>query len=125
MFIFLFTDLRARRRPHLLGRTLDDSAVKKAANIITFNITLIFVSAVFISAIQPLPITDVIFEVFSAMGTVGMSTGITRLLLPLSKCMIIILMFCGRVGSVTLASAFLEKRAEPLITYPTEEIKLG
>lgn len=125
MFIFLFTALRARRRPQLFGRTLKDTAVKKAANIITFNLSLIFASALLISFIQQLPIADLLVEVFSAMGTVGMSTGITRMLTPVSKCVIIALMFCGRVGSVTLASAFLEKRAEPKVAYPTEEISLG
>ena len=125
MFIFLFTALRARRRPQLFGRALNDSAVKKAATVITFNCSLIFISALLISVFQNVPVTDLLLEVFSAMGTVGMSTGLTRSLVPLSKCVIIVLMFCGRVGSVTLASAFLEKRAEPKVTYPTEDISIG
>ena len=125
MFIFLFTALRSRRRSHLFGRTLNENAVKKAANIITFNSSLIFISVLIITCLQALPLTDVFLEVFSAMGTVGMSTGLTRMLSPISQCVIIFLMFCGRVGSVTLASAFLEKRAEPKISYPTEEISLG
>ena len=125
VFIYLFTALRARRRPQILGRTLHEDAIKKAAGIITFNLSLIFIASLVITAVQQLSLADVLFESFSAMGTVGMSTGITRSLIPVSKCMIMLLMFCGRVGSVTLASAFLEKRAEPAISYPTEEISLG
>ncbi len=125
MFIFLFTALRARKRPQLLGRSLNDAAVKKAANIITFNISLIVISLLLISFLQPVSFSDLLLEIFSAMGTVGMSTGFTRMLSPIAKCIVIVLMFCGRVGSVTLASAFLEKRAEPKIAYPTEEISLG
>ena len=125
VLIYLFTDLRARRRPQLLGRSLNDAAVKKASGIITFNLSLAVFAAVAITAAQRLPVSDVLFEVFSAIGTVGMSTGVTRALSPFSLCMIMLLMFCGRVGSVTLASAFLEKRAEPRIQCPEEEIRLG
>ena len=125
MFIFLFTALRARKRPQLLGRSLHDAAIKKSANIITFNLSLIILSLLVISFVQPVSLPDLLLEMFSAMGTVGMSTGFTRLLSPIAKCVVIVLMFCGRVGSVTLASAFLEKRAEPKVAYPTEEIKLG
>ncbi len=125
VLLFLFSGLRAKKRPLIFGRTLNENAVKKASGIITFNLLLIIVSGVVITAVQPLPLPDVLFEVFSAMGTVGMSTGITRALAPVSKLMIMLLMFCGRVGSVTLASAFLEKRAEPPIRYPVEEISLG
>ena len=125
MFIFLFTALRARKRPQLFGRSLDDAAIKKAANIITFNVSLIVISLLLISFLQPVSFPDLLLEIFSAMGTVGMSTGFTRMLSPIAKCVVIVLMFCGRVGSVTLASAFLEKRAEPKISYPTEQITLG
>ncbi|MBQ7638699.1 MAG: Trk family potassium uptake protein [Clostridia bacterium] len=125
VFIFLFTSLRARRRPMLFGRSLSDEAVKKASGVICFNAALIFIGAVIITAVQNLSLGDVLFETFSAMGTVGMTTGITRTLAPISKCVIIVLMFFGRVGSVTLASAFFEKRAEPRVMYPVEEISIG
>ena len=124
-FLFLFSGLRARKRVTVFGRTLDESAVKKASGVICFNLSLIFISSVLITCLQNIPLTDVLFEVFSAMGTVGMTTGITRELLPLSQCIIMLLMFCGRVGSVTLASAFLERRAEAHISYPVEEIRIG
>ncbi len=125
MFLFMFSEMRARRQAQLFGRTVSDAAGKKAASIITFNLALILSASVVITAVQPLPLRDVLFETFSAMGTVGMTTGVTRSLAPVSRCMIMLLMFCGRVGSVALASAFLEKRAENGIRFPVEEIKLG
>ena len=54
-----------------------------------------------------------------------MTTGITRDLPMIGKILIMALMFCGRVGSVTLASALLEKRVRPKIQYPKEEINIG
>ena len=124
-FLFLFSGLRARKRVTLFGRTIDESAVKKASGVICFNLSLIFIAAVLITAVQRLQLSDVLFETFSAMGTVGMTTGITRELTSVSQAAVMFLMFCGRVGSVTLASAFLERRAEAQVRYPTEEIRIG
>ena len=125
VFIFLFAGLRAKRSPQLFGRTLRDDTVRKASGVICFNFSLIFLATLLITAVQPLAIGDVLFETFSAMGTVGMTTGITRALLPVSRLAIMVLMFSGRVGSVTLASAFLEKRAAPKVNYPAEDINIG
>lgn len=52
---------------------------------------------------QPFSLSDVMFEVFSAMGTVGMSAGITRDVCMASRMMLVFLMFCGRIGSLTFA----------------------
>ena len=74
---------------------------------------------------QTLPLTDVLFEAFSAIGTVGMSTGVTRSLSQFSRAVIIFLMYCGRVGSISFAVALLEKKALPPVTLPQERITIG
>ena len=89
------------------------------------NLLLALAGALVISAVQTIPLTDVLFETFSAIGTAGMTTGITRDLLPLSQAVIIFLMYCGRVGSISFAVALLEKRALPPVTLPQEEITIG
>ena len=68
---------------------------------------------------------DVLFETFSAIGTVGMTTGITRSLAPLSQYIIILLMYTGRIGSVSFALALLERRARPHILPVEEKIVIG
>lgn len=68
---------------------------------------------------------DIFFEVFSAIGTVGMSTGITRELNQAARVIIMILMFCGRVGSLSFALTFLQKKKDPPVYYPAEEISVG
>lgn len=68
------------------------------------NFIFIFISAIALFDMQPqLPMQDVFFEIFSALGTVRISTGITRQLTMLSKIVIVLLMYCDRVGSSTLA----------------------
>jgi trk system potassium uptake protein TrkH len=74
-----------------------------------------------ILTIQQLPTIDVFFETVSAIGTVGLSTGITRSLLPLSKVIIIFLMFCGRIGSITLVASLASVKKEVPKTRNLEE----
>lgn len=71
------------------------------------------------------PISDVLFEVYSAIGTVGMSTGITRELTNASRLIITLLMYCGRVGSMTFALAFTERKVTAHISLPEEKITVG
>ena len=69
--------------------------------------------------------SDVLFETFSAIGTVGISTGITRELLPLSKVLIILLMYSGRIGSLSFALAFTQQKRIPPVKLPVGRISIG
>jgi trk system potassium uptake protein len=67
----------------------------------------------------------VLFEVVSAFGTVGLSTGITPGLTPFGRVIIVVVMFTGRVGPLTIAFALAKKKAETGIRYPEERIMVG
>ncbi|MBI2502802.1 MAG: hypothetical protein HYW07_06170 [Candidatus Latescibacteria bacterium] len=67
---------------------------------------------------------EVVFEAFSAFGTVGLSTGLTPHLSTLGKLLIVLLMFVGRVGPLTLAALFTERKRRPL-RYPEENVLVG
>ena len=69
--------------------------------------------------------TDIMFEICSAMGTSGMSTGITRQLGNISKMVLIALMYLGRVGSLSFALSFTQNKKMPNIMQPAEEINIG
>ncbi|WP_352399607.1 TrkH family potassium uptake protein [Anaerotignum sp.] len=125
LVLYMISGARRVGQATIFGRTLEVDALQKAVSIFTINLGFALIGALCICAIQPLAATDVLFEVFSAMGTVGMSTGITRELTTASACVITLLMFLGRVGSVSLATALLEKKAKPPITLPTEKIMIG
>ena len=120
-----FSSFRGSRSPTAFGRRLPDGALRKSATILFFNAGLALGAALAICAIQPLPLVDVLFETFSAIGTVGMTTGITRALGGASVWIVALLMYLGRVGSVTFAVALLEKRARPPVSYPEEQITVG
>lgn len=68
---------------------------------------------------------DAMFETFSAIGTVGLSKGATRLLTPLSRLTLILLMYSGRVGSLSVAMAIAEKRRSPRLRNTVGKVIVG
>ena len=110
---------------NIFGRRLENDAVKRAGTILTINLLLALTASLAIMAIQPLGFSDILFETFSAIGTVGMTTGITRALHPISRCIIILLMYCGRIGSLSFALAFVQSKRKPHVQQPAEAINIG
>jgi len=125
--IFLHTISGVRRLPgtNVFGRSIGDEELKKATSVLFTNLFLALGGTLLICTAQPLPLLEVLFEAFSAIGTVGMSTGVTRSLAPVSRLIIAFLMYCGRVGSVSFAIALMEKKARPPVTLPRESITIG
>lgn len=77
-----------------------------------------------ILGLQNLPIRDVVLEVFSAIGTVGLSTGVTREMEALSRIVLIILMYSGRVGGLSVLAAVAAKKT-PKMKNPEGKIIIG
>lgn len=125
LFIFAIENMRGNTRPSIFGRSLPADALNKSVNILLFNVSIALATSLLICAGQEIDLVDVLFETFSAIGTVGVTTGITRELTVFSSYIIIILMYLGRVGSVSFAVALLEKRARAPITFPAEDITVG
>lgn len=111
---------------NLFGRRLTDEVVKKANAVVVINATLTIIATVIIMALQPLlNFEDVLFEVLSAIGTAGMTVGITRDLNIISRVIIIVLMYCGRLGSLSFALVFAQKNTSASVRQPQEKIIVG
>ncbi|MCQ2406312.1 MAG: Trk family potassium uptake protein, partial [Oscillospiraceae bacterium] len=124
--IYAAASIRNKQYVSVFRRSLDDESFKKAVSIICLSFALGFCGAIVISALQQdAAIIDVVYETFSAIGTVGITAGLTGKLCMASRYIIIFLMYCGRVGSTSFAGALLEKKAMPAITYPGEQITIG
>lgn len=123
--LYAVSGIKREGRATAFGRTLPRDSVEKAVSIFTISLGLALTGTLFICAMQPFAGMDVLFEVFSALGTVGLTTGITRELAPISAYVITLLMFLGRIGSVSLATALLEKKAKPPVSLPEEKIMIG
>ena len=125
LLAFAFAGAGRKQHASIFCRRLSEENLKSALYVVCGNILAVITGAMAIGALQPIAIRDLLFECFSAVGTVGMTTGVTRDLLPLSRLIICLLMLIGRVGSVSFALAVMEKKARPPVTYPTESINVG
>ena len=116
---------RQRDSAQFFGRRVDCSAVKTAATILTMYLVLFFGGAVFISAYENLSLSACLYETASAVGTVGLTLGITPQLHITSQMVLITLMYLGRVGGLTLIYAAFSGKKVTGAKMPKEKIMIG
>jgi trk system potassium uptake protein TrkH len=88
-------------------------------------VVLFVFGALFISLLEGLPIHDCLFETASAIATVGLTLGVTTKLGVLSKCVLMLLMFTGRVGGLTVVYAAMPETPKIISKLPQEKISVG
>ena len=125
LFANLLASFRRKEDAQLFGRRIDGKAVRNAATILMMYVMLFFSGAVIISVAEGLPIGTCLFETASAVGTVGLTLGITPSLGGVSQIVLMILMFLGRVGGLTLIYAALSGTHKNLSKLPQERITVG
>ena len=107
------------------GRRIADATLKNAAAILLMYLVLFLTGGLIISGIENLPLMDCLFESASAIGTVGLTLGITPNLGAVSRIVLIGLMFFGRVGGLTLIFAALSRKQQNVSKKPQERITVG
>ncbi|MEG1683155.1 MAG: TrkH family potassium uptake protein [Oscillospiraceae bacterium] len=121
----VFSYMRGATDTNLLRRRIDPALVKRAFCAIAFYLTLAISGCYILTLTQNgMPLRDIFLECFSAIGTVGLSTGVTRQMVGLSRVVLILLMFVGRVGSLTVFMTVTE-REEAHLRNPIEKIIVG
>ncbi|MBR2448402.1 MAG: Trk family potassium uptake protein, partial [Clostridia bacterium] len=125
--IFAFVASKVRGKDSILAfnKSIKDEFLHKALLVSTINMSLALTGTFIIAAVEPASLSNIFIETFSAISTVGLSAGLTSSLGVVSQIVLMILMFCGRVGSVSFAAALFEKRNPAPITYPAESITVG
>ena len=116
---------RQRDNAQFFKRRIDSNTVKTASTILTMYLTLFFGGGIFISVYEHLPLSDCLYETSSAVGTVGLTLGITPQLHIPSQIVLIILMYLGRVGGLTLIYATLSGKKTGNAKLPQEKITVG
>ena len=107
LFLFIRSRVRGRSGTDVFKRTISDEQVLNALSLFIIMVTLSFTGAAFMCADSGVNFADSLFETISALGTVGLSTGITASLGTASHIMLIIFMFFGRIGILTISIGFL------------------
>lgn len=125
ILLYIWSNLRNKKGLNIFGRRLDEDAIKKASTVFFINLILAATCATIMCALEAVPLSDIMMEVFSAIGTVGISTGITRDITTVSKYILILLMYCGRIGSMSFALSFTEKKRSNPVQLPVERITIG
>lgn len=124
--IFIITYARGGKGIRLFRREVYDQDLKKAVTVTFLALVLIMAALFMISLIEPkYNMMEILFEVTSAFGTVGLSLGITGDLTIVSKCVLMILMFIGRVGVITFLFMFTRNPKSEAYRFPKERIIIG
>ena len=125
LILALAADIRKTEDINVYGRRLEPGAVRRACAATALYLFLVLVGVLVILAVDAFPLHDVLFECLSAMGTVGLTRGITGSLEPVSRLVLISLMYAGRVGSLSIVMAFVERKQGSALRKPIEKIIIG
>lgn len=117
---------RGRKNIEVYSREVSETSIRRAFAVMTLSVVVLAIGSLLISYFdEGLRLLDIIFESVSAYSTVGLSLGITPGLSSASKLVLIILMFIGRVTTLTLLIAFFKQVRMSNYTYPSEEILIN
>ena len=116
---------RRRKNAQMFGRRIEEQAIRNAATLLLMYPVLALAGAFVISAADGFPFDLCLFETASAIGTVGLSLGITPSIGTISRLVLIVLMFLGRVGGLTVMFAAVNSNGSEVAQRPVEKINVG
>jgi trk system potassium uptake protein TrkH len=121
-----FSLIRNKEDTEMFGRRIPKQAVSKAVAVTCMSFIIMFISTVLLSSVTDADALDVVYETVSATATVGLTRNLTPSLCSVGKLVVIITMYLGRVGPISLAVAFNQKKQnQNMILNPIEEINVG
>ena len=126
LILSLVCKARGKSSVNIFKRTIPESKITDAMTIASLMIGLTFIGAIVITVTSPVSFIDALFEASSALATVGLTAGITTRLSLIAKLIVIVFMFFGRVGILTISLGFLmSNRAEERYHYASTNILIG
>jgi trk system potassium uptake protein TrkH len=117
--------VRGRNEVEAFHRRVPGGFVLRAIAVATLALAIVFVVALVLTLTERVRFLYLLFEAFSAFGTVGMSTGITPEVTPAGRALLCLTMFAGRLGPLTLALALAARERHTSYRWPAEEVKIG
>jgi len=121
----ILAELRGDPEVQIGRRSISGRTVRTAISIALLAVMLVYGGTMLLMLMSGASHIDALFEVTSAFGTVGLSTGLTSELHAPSQLLLIVLMFIGRVGTIAAASAFVLRRRQPRYHLPEEQPIIG
>lgn len=121
----ILAEVRGDPTVHVMGRQVGAAVQRQALTVALLGVAAVVGSTLVLLALTPFSLDQVLFEAVSAFGTVGLSTGITEELPPVAQLLLIGLMFLGRLGPITLASALALRERSRRYEFPEERPIVG
>ncbi len=121
----LWSYARGMSSPQVGGRSIGRDMVNRAAAVLTISLFAVIVATWLILITHDATLDEAMFEVVSAFATCGLSLDFTARLNPFGQIVIMLMMFWGRLGALTVIAALAQQRPVPLIAYPEEQVLIG
>jgi Trk-type K+ transport system membrane component len=125
LVLLVYSEVRGRPENEAFGRRISGSAQRQAITVLVLGAVMVTLGTLLLLRMTDLPTDKIIFEVVSAFATVGLSTGITAELPPPALLVLTVLMYAGRVGTITLAAALAMGKRRMPYRYPEEHPIVG
>ncbi|MEK3834954.1 MULTISPECIES: TrkH family potassium uptake protein [unclassified Paenibacillus] len=128
LMLSIVSTIKGKTDVQLLKKRISQDIIFRALAVMTISLGVVLTATFLLSITEyahPKDFLALLFEATSAFGTVGMSMGITSELSPLGKCIIIITMYIGRLGPLTLALALAQKNVKQKYRYPEDKLLIG
>ncbi|WP_253905088.1 TrkH family potassium uptake protein [Arthrobacter sp. H14] len=125
LFFIMYAEIRGETAVNVFGKRLSRAVHRQALTIVLLSVGLLALSTMALMLITELRLDRVLFEVVSAFATVGMSTGITAAIPSSGQLILVMLMFVGRLGPITFATALALRHRPRLYEYPKERPIIG
>lgn len=119
------TSARRSNSITVFKKRLEDKTARQASAVVVVYVLTLSAAIMLMCAVEPFPLASIVFEAVSAMGTVGVTMGITPELSAVSKYTVILLMYAGRIGGLTLMLTLAEKRKQVAVKRPAEQVLIG
>ena len=123
--VLIWSEIRGEARVHVMGRSIAPGIQRQAVTVALLALGLVFSATLALSIITEYTLDQILFEVISAFGTVGLSTGITPSLPAEAQVIVIVLMYAGRLGPITLATGLALRSVHRHYDYPEGRVLVG
>lgn len=125
LFASMFANIRGKRNVVVMHRKIADETIRRCVAIVTFSFSTLILLTAALLAIQQSDFLDTLYELTSAIATVGLSRGLTGALLPAGKLLVTLAMYLGRIGPITLALAFNSRTPAENISCAEGKVIIG
>jgi trk system potassium uptake protein TrkH len=121
----IISTLRGNENPTAFEREISTEQIHRALTLVILSVLFIFITVFCLTIAEDISFVKLLFETISAFGTVGLSTGITPLLTTAGRLLIIVTMFVGRIGPLTLILSLTLRQRRSDFSYPKEAVRIG